>query len=220
MLKPTLNVIHEDDAIVAVFKPFGMPSQRTAKGEEGVFELLKAQGSYAFLDMLQRLDRVAGGLMVFAKTSAAAKHFQQLREKGKSTKTYYTVVEQKPEPTEALLEHYLLKYHNPIRMRALDEPRKNAKKAILQYEWQREIAGRNLLKITPKTGRMHQIRVQLAKIGCPIVGDKKYGKTPFLADGSIALLSAYWTFAHPDNGEVLKLETDSRGHEIFSGFGY
>ncbi|MCB0736015.1 MAG: RluA family pseudouridine synthase [Bacteroidetes bacterium] len=214
------NWLHyENNWCLIVNKPFGVLSQKDQKGEEGVFEMVKTYlGEDHFVDMIQRLDRTTGGLMLFAKTPEAAKHFHHLQSNGQLQKTYLAVTENQPETEKGTLTNYLKKLHNPTRMRAFDEKVAGCKKAVLDFEVLAAKDEKALLKINPKTGRMHQIRVQLAKIGCPIVGDKKYGKTQFLADQSIALFSKGIEFQHPKKKETMRFEAEIPEHEIFNLF--
>lgn len=177
--------------------------------------MLQAELRLSFLAMMQRLDRVAGGLMLFAKTHVAAQHLKVQFEQRQIRKTYLTVVEGVFENHEAQLLHYLKKMPGTTRVRAYDEKKKGSKEAVLSYKVINSEKGRSLLSIHPETGRMHQIRVQMAKVGHPIVGDKKYGKTKFLADKSIALFSKAIHFNHPEQGDM-KIEVEMPNHPVFN----
>lgn len=212
-----LSLAYQDSHVVVVNKPFGMLSQADKQGSPGVYEILQDQIGQPFLAMMQRLDRVAGGLMVFAKTSDAAKHLKLQFEKRQVQKTYLAVVEGVFDEPEARVTHYLKKMPRTTRVRAYDEKVKGSKEAILGFKVMKVEKGRSLLSIHPETGRMHQIRVQMAKVGHPIVGDKKYGKTKFLADKSIMLFSKSIRFNHPDKGNMT-IAVDMPDHEVFNEF--
>lgn len=200
-------IAYEDDSILVFDKPFGMLAQKDKANEDGAYELIKSylKGT-DFLAMMQRIDRVAGGLMLFAKTPVAAKKLQQLFENREVEKSYLAIVCQQPEPCEGVLEHYLKKTANSNSVRAFNKKIAYSKKAILHYKLLANGKSNCLLQVQPTTGRLHQIRVQLASIGCTVLGDKKYGKTSFLADKSIALLSHNLKFKHPKSGKQMNIE--------------
>ncbi|MCS6904381.1 MAG: RNA pseudouridine synthase, partial [Bacteroidia bacterium] len=155
-----------------------------------------------YLALLHRIDRPVSGVIMLAKTSKAAARLSKQFQEGKIKKEYIAVTERIPPSPSGRLIHYLKKIPGRNIMRAYLKEIPHSQEAILDYEVWKLIGKRALLKIIPHTGRQHQIRVQLASIGCPICGDVKYGKTNFLPDLSILLCCYRLTFEHP----ILKMD--------------
>lgn len=173
-----LKVLYEDNHLIAVFKPAGILVQGDETGDkclvdevkEYLKEKYKKPGN-VFLGLLHRLDRPVSGIVLFAKTSKGASRLsEQFRNHGVQ-KVYHALVEKAPKQKSGTLVHYLKKDEKQNYTTVFDEPTGDALKAELDYE----VVDKNILKIHLKTGRSHQIRAQLAHIGCPIVGDTKYG---------------------------------------------
>lgn len=188
-----------------------MPSQGDSSGDLNVFDWAKAyikekyqKPGEVYIGLVHRLDRPTGGILVLARTSKSAKRISKLFQEKKVQKTYYAVTEVIPAAPKGLLEHNLKKIPDRNIMRAYDKAVHGSKPSALEYRVLKTVGNRALLEVLPKTGRRHQIRVQLAAIGCSIVGDKKYGKTKFLPDLSIGLFAKKIRFAHPvkEKGEV------------------
>lgn len=201
-----LEILFEDNHLIAVNKPFGVLSQSDEQGSESLFDEVKEyiRTTYnklgnVYLALLHRIDRPVGGVIIFAKTSKAAARMSELFRERKIQKTYFAITEGVPEPLQGQLVHWLIKEKDKNVVKAKNKPQAHAQEAVLNYEVVKVWNGRALVKVEPLTGRPHQIRAQLAKIGCPIVGDIKYagGKTQALSDQSICLFSKQLTFIHP-----------------------
>lgn len=191
-------ILYKDIHLVIVNKPFTMLAQKDKKGEEGVNELLfEHLGKPNFWMMLQRIDRVAGGLMTMVVSKRVSQAMSKLQEERAIVKTYYAITEKAPKEPKGRLEQHIRRLPNSSNWKVSDDKRKNSKTAVLEYEQIAVEGDRCLLKVRPITGRTHQIRAQLTHIGCPIVGDKKYGKTSRLDDQSICLFSSSISFKHP-----------------------
>lgn len=201
------EILYNDMHLVIVNKPFGMLSQKDSNEENGVNELLYEHlGKPNFWVMLQRLDRVAGGILTCAKSKRAGAAMRDMQLAKTIEKTYFIITEREPLELKARIENFIKKVPKTTRWKVYDEERKGAKKAILEYEAIKTVNDRALIKVKPITGRTHQIRSQMANIGCPVVGDKKYGKTSWLDDKSICLFSQKITFNHPITQEQISVE--------------
>lgn len=202
-VKSELKIFYEDNHLIAVFKPAGVLVQGDKPvGERSeptlmdeVKEYLKAKykkPGNVFLGLVHRLDRPVSGIILFAKTSkGAARISKQIRER-ETKKIYHAVIEGRINPTSGTLKHFLKKdEENRI---AQISKEGEGDYAELDYETIKSGETRSLLKINLKTGRFHQIRIQLSTAGHPIVGDKKYSAKEALPDGAIALCATELTF--------------------------
>lgn len=211
--KPVFDIVYEDNHVILVIKPFNMPTQSDVSNDpdllSAVKDYLKAEHEKpgnVFLGMVHRLDRPVGGLVLFAKTSkAAARLSAQLRDR-EIGKEYMACVLGTPQNDSADLVHYLIKDKDKNKVKASKTPREGAKKAELRYETLRSGKGLSLLKVTPLTGRSHQIRAQLAAIGHPIAGDLKYGAKSPLPGKNILLYAVGITFTHPVKNEEMSFD--------------
>lgn len=218
-MKEEIEILHREKDFAIVVKPFLMLSQRDEKGEEGLYELLKKKWpDETSIELLQRLDRVAGGLICISLNAKFSTHFRKLQEKRAISKGYLTVVEGKPEIPSQRLEAFLAKVRGSNRRRVFENKRPNAKRVILDYEFLTEKDGKSLVRVHPITGRTHQIRVQLAGNGMGIAGDKKYAKTNWLADKSISLYSYSLAFEDLKGEKRLYKAPYPTFHELFSLF--
>ena len=198
-------VVYEDNHLIVISKPFGMPSQGDNTGDysavDWVTDYLREKyqkPGNIYVGLLHRLDRPAGGLLLMAKTSKAAARMSEMFQKRKIDKRYLVVTTAVPKPASADLQHYLAPVASKTNiMRAYDQAGQDRKLAKLNYEVLKQQNGQALVQIVLETGRKHQIRVQMAKIGCGILGDMKYCPTEFLSDKSIALFAWKIRFLHP-----------------------
>ena len=205
-------VLYEDNHIIAVNKTCREIVQGDKTGDTPLSEQLKvwlkekyAKPGQVFLGVTHRLDRPVSGVVLFAKTSKALSRLNEMFRVGEVKKTYWAIVKQCPPAEEGELVHWLVRNEKQNKSYAYDTERPNAKKAILHYR----VIGRSdryyLLEIDLKTGRHHQIRCQLAKMGCPIKGDLKYGFARSNPDGGISLHARSAALIHPVSKIPLKI---------------
>lgn len=206
-----MDIIYEDNHIVVVNKRCGEIVQGDKTGDVSLSEMLKEwlkekyqKPGNVFVGITHRLDRPVSGIVLFAKTSKALSRLNEMFRLGKIKKTYWAIVKNRPPKDEDELIHWIDRNERQNKSYAYENERPNTKKAILHY---RLIACSDhyyLLEIDLKTGRHHQIRSQLSKIGCPIKGDLKYGAERSNSDGGISLHARSITFIHPVSQEEIK----------------
>jgi 23S rRNA pseudouridine1911/1915/1917 synthase len=206
-----LIVLYEDNHCLAVSKPAPLLTQGVPPGIPTLEAMVKAylkekyqKTGNVYLGIPHRLDRPVSGVVVFARNTKAARRLAEQFQEKTVTKIYWAAVEGIVDPAEGMWENYLLKYPEEARSEAVPAETAGARRAVLQYRCLQTGPGCSLLEIHPETGRMHQIRVQAAKRGWPILGDVLYGsQIPFgpLAemprDRTIALHASSLTFLHP-----------------------
>lgn len=208
-----MQVVYEDNHIIVVSKRSGEIVQGDKTGDIPLSETVKQylkekyhKPGNVFLGVVHRLDRPVHGLVVFAKTSKALARLNDMFREGAVRKTYWAITKQTPQETEATLTHWLVRNEKQNKSYAYDHEVKNGKKAMLRYRVIGHSDNYTLLEVNLMTGRHHQIRCQLAKIGCPIKGDLKYGARRSNADGSISLLARHVAFVHPVSQEEISVE--------------
>ncbi len=207
-----LNVLYEDNHLLVIDKPAGVLVQGDKTGDKTIAEAVKnyLKAKYnkpgnVFLGTVHRLDRPVSGVLVFARTSKALSRLNLQFKKRTVKKIYWALTENQPPATAGILEHWLVKDRERNITRTFSRPGKDAKKAVLEYKLLKSSNGVFLLEIYPQTGRSHQIRVQLASIGCPILGDLKYGSSRPNSDGNICLHAREISFTHPVAHNELKI---------------
>lgn len=199
-----MEVVYEDNHIIIVNKSCSEIVQGDKTGDKPLSEKVKeylkdkyAKPGNVFCGVVHRLDRPVSGLVVFAKTSKALARLNNMFKDKEVKKTYWAIVADKPRNDEAVLEDYLVKNERQNKSYAHPNPVQGSKKAILDYR----VIGKSdryyLLEVHLHTGRHHQIRCQLANIGCPIRGDMKYGARRSNPDGGISLHARHIEFVHP-----------------------
>lgn len=206
-----MDIIYEENHMLVVNKPGGLLTQPSGTDQLSLEQLCKSylkdkyqKPGNVFLEAVHRLDKPVSGIVVFARTSKALSRLQaSIREK-KWQKKYLALVQHEPPQEEGVLEHYLL--HDDYISQVVDKTTPNSKEARLHYRRVRKENAFILLEITLETGRYHQIRAQLAAMGCPILGDEKYGSLIPHADNTIALHHFHLTFPHPISQEMLSLQ--------------
>ena len=171
-----------------------------------------------FIGVTHRLDRPVSGLVIFAKTSKALTRLNEMFRTSEVKKTYWAVVKNAPKEPEGELVHYLARNEKQNKSFAYDKEVPNSKKAILNYRLIGHSENYYLLEVDLKTGRHHQIRCQLAKMGCPIKGDLKYGAPRSNPDGSICLHARKVRFIHPVSKELIELEAPLPEGNLWKGF--
>ena len=207
-----MTVLYEDNHIIIVNKAPGEIVQGDKTGDkplsEEVKEYLKVKYNKpgnVFCGVTHRLDRPTSGIVVFAKTSKALSRLNAMFKNNEIDKTYWAVVKKLPEKTEATLTHYLIKNERTNKSTAYDVEKPNTKKSVLHYKVIGQSQNYNLLEVDLETGRHHQIRCQLSKIGSPIKGDLKYGAERSNPDGSISLHARKIAFIHPVSKEKIEV---------------
>ena len=207
-----LEVLYEDNHIIAVNKKASDIVQGDKTGDRPLPEYIKdyikkkyKKPGKVFLGVVHRLDRPVSGVMVFARTSKALSRLNEMFREKKVQKTYWAIVKNKPQNTKETLVHYLLKNQAKNKSQAFNREGNHALRSELSYKLIRSLDNYHLLEVSPKTGRHHQIRVQLAKIGCPIKGDIKYGFDRTNKDKSIHLHARKIDFIHPVKKEPISI---------------
>lgn len=207
-----MQVVYEDNHLIIVYKESGEIVQGDKTGDVPLSEVVKAyiktkyqKPGNVFLGVVHRLDRPVAGLVVFARTSKALSRLNEMFRKGEVKKTYWAIVQQRPREETGELEHWLMRNEQQNKSYAYAKERPDAKKAVLKYQVIGMSERYTLLQVGLLTGRHHQIRCQLAAIGCPIKGDLKYGAKRSNADGSISLLAREIAFVHPVSKATVKV---------------
>ena len=199
-----MEVIYEDNHIIAVNKTCREIVQGDKTGDTPLSDMLKAwlkekycKPGNVFVGVTHRLDRPVSGVVLFAKTSKALARMNETVKNRRIRKIYWAITENRPSPESGSLKHFLVRDGRTNRTKAYDRPVPDAKEARLDYRLLAESDRYRLLEIELLTGRHHQIRAQLSKIGCPIRGDLKYGAPRSNRDGSISLHARSIEFVHP-----------------------
>lgn len=220
-----MTVIYEDNHIIIVNKTSSEIVQGDKTGDTPLSEIVKQylkekynKPGNVFIGVVHRLDRPVSGIVLFAKTSKALPRLNEMFKNGEVKKTYWAIVKNCPAELEGELVHYLLRNEKQNKSYAYDKEVKDSKKAILDYKLIGRSQNYYLLEVNLQTGRHHQIRCQLAKIGCPIKGDLKYGSPRSNPDGSICLHSRRVSFIHPVSKELIELEAPVPEGNLWNGF--
>lgn len=202
--KLSLNVLFEDNHIIAVEKPAGILVHGDETGDRTLQDHVKTyikkkynKPGDVFLGVIHRLDRPVSGVTIFARTSKALTRMNALIKDREITKEYLALVSKRPLEIKGLLTHYIVKDTKKNFSHIYDKMKNGAKKALLRYEMVGQISGYVLMRINLETGRPHQIRVQMKRIGCHIIGDVKYGYEFGNVDKSICLHCSKMSFIHP-----------------------
>ena len=205
--------LYEDNHIIIVSKRSGEIVQGDKTGDEPLSETVKQyikekyhKPGNVFLGVVHRLDRPVWGLVVFAKTSKALTRLNKMFKDGQVHKTYWAITKNAPPAEEGVLTDWLVRNERQNKSYAHPQEVPNAKKAVLKYRVIAHSDRYHLIEVNLLTGRHHQIRCQLANMGCAIKGDLKYGAPRSNPDGSISLLARQITFVHPVSKENIVVE--------------
>ena len=226
-----MEVIYEDNHIIIVNKQSGEIVQGDKTGDRPLSDIVKdyikekyAKPGAVFLGVVHRLDRPVSGLVVFARTSKALTRLNKMFAEGEVHKTYWAIVKSSRSEEHGVrsewhtLEHWLVRNEKQNKSYAYDQERPHAKKAILKYRVIGHSDNYSLLEVHLMTGRHHQIRCQLAAMGCPIKGDLKYGAPRSNPDGSISLMSRRVEFIHPVSKETIIAEAPLPHDPLWQSF--
>jgi len=222
-----MRVVYEDNHIIIVYKESGEIVQGDKTGDTPLSETVKQyikekyqKPGAVFLGVVHRLDRPVSGLVVFARTSKALIRLNNMFRDGEVHKTYWAIVDSgkcKVKSEEfATAEHWLVRNEKQNKSYAYDHEVPRSKMAVLRYRLIGHSDRYSLVEVQLLTGRHHQIRCQLAAIGCPIKGDLKYGARRSNPDGSISLLSHRVEFVHPVSKETIVVESPLPADPLWS----
>jgi len=221
------EILYEDNHIIAINKRSSDLSQGDKSGDESLDTEVKKyiarkynKPGDVFLGVVHRLDRPVSGVILYARTSKALSRLNEMFRSTEVKKTYLAIVKERPPEDEGTITHYLKKNEKQNKTYVYDYEVKESKIASLSYR----VAGRSdryyLLQVELHSGRHHQIRAQLAKIGCPIKGDLKYGFSRSNDDGSISLLARKIEFIHPVKKENIVITAPFPAGDIWRTFNF
>lgn len=220
-----MTVLYEDNHLIIVNKTASEIVQGDKTGDTPLADMVKqylkekyAKPGNVFVGVTHRLDRPVSGLVVFAKTSKALARLNDMFRNSEVKKTYWAVVKNRPPHDEDELVHYLVRNEKQNKSYASDAERPGSKRAVLHYRLIGASQNYFLLEVDLKTGRHHQIRCQLAKIGCPIKGDLKYGFPRSNPDGSICLHARRIRFVHPVSKNPIDVVAPLPAGNLWNGF--
>jgi 23S rRNA pseudouridine1911/1915/1917 synthase len=220
-----VEILYEDNHLIAVYKKSSDLAQGDKSGDPSLdVEVRKYiakkynKPGDVYLGVVHRLDRPVSGVLLYARTSKALERLNEIFRTRQVKKIYYAIVKEQPPEAEATITHFLKKNETQNKSYVFDNEVKGSKEASLTYR----IKGRSeryyLLEIELHSGRHHQIRAQLAKIGCPVKGDLKYGFPRSNEDGSISLFAGKIEFTHPVKKEPVVITAHFPEGDIWSLF--
>ena len=224
MFKPS-DILYEDNHLIIVNKRCGdlvQPDRETDDAlENDIKAMIKVRDHKpgdVFLGVVHRIDRPVSGAVLFAKTSKALTRLNEMIRNGEIHKYYWAITEATPNPEDGELTHYIVRDGRTNRSRAYDKPKPDGKKATLRYHLLGCSARYSLVEVELLTGRHHQIRCQLSKIGCSIRGDLKYGAKRSNPDGGISLHSRRVEFMHPVRKEPISVTAPTPKDNLWDFF--
>ncbi len=220
-----MEILFEDNHIIAVNKKISDIVQGDKTGDEPLSEKVKSyikkkydKPGAVYLGVTHRLDRPVSGALLFARTSKALTRLNEMFLQKEIKKTYWAIVKEKPEKEADTINHYLVRDQKKNKSFAYNKEMKNSKLASLSYKIVASSDNYYLLEVDLHTGRHHQIRSQLAKIGCPIKGDLKYGFPRSNPDGGISLHSRRIEFIHPVKKEKISVVANPPDDSLWKYF--
>lgn len=206
------QILYEDNHLLIINKNVGQLVQGDKTGDESLLDTIKNyikirdhKAGNVFLGLVHRIDRPTSGLVIYAKTSKALSRLTQMVKNREIKKTYWAVVPKEIVPQSQRLVHYLKKNEKNNKAIIFTKPTDGAKESILTYQIIKMLDNYQLLEVDLETGRHHQIRAQLSKIGIPIKGDLKYGSPRSNANGGISLHARKLEFIHPVTKESISI---------------
>ncbi len=221
------DIIYEDNHLLVVNKPGGILSQGDTTGDFSILDMYKSylktkynNPGNVFLGLVHRLDRPVSGVLVLAKTGKALSRLTDQFRKQATEKYYYALVKNLPPQPKQMLEHYLLKNRKQNKSYVTNSSAKGAKQALLEYEIWGSSDNYYMLKIRLLTGRHHQIRCQLAHIGCPVKGDLKYGFPRSNPEGGISLHAGKIIITHPVKKNKMEFVCSLPNEKVWNLFRY
>ena len=207
------QIIYEDNHLMVINKKAGQLVQGDKTGDESLLESIKnfikirdEKPGNVFLGLVHRIDRPTSGLVIYAKTSKALSRLTVMVKNREVKKTYWAIVAKEMIAQQQRLVHYLQKNEKNNKAIVYIKPTAGAKEAILTYTVIKSLENYQLVEVDLETGRHHQIRAQLSKIGIPIKGDLKYGAARSNPDGGISLHARRLEFQHPVTKELIIIE--------------
>ncbi len=219
------EILYEDNHIIAVYKRSSDLSQSDKTGDAPIENEIKkyiaqkyGKPGEVFLGIVHRLDRPVSGIMLFARTSKALSRLNEMFKTRQVKKIYLAIVKERPPEDEATITHYIKKNEAQNKSYVYDTEVKGSKEASLTYRLKGRSEKYYLLEVELHSGRHHQIRAQLAKIGCPVKGDLKYGFPRSNEDGGISLFARKLEFVHPVKKEVVTITAHFHEGDIWSVF--
>jgi 23S rRNA pseudouridine1911/1915/1917 synthase len=220
-----MNVLYEDNHIIIINKAAGEIVQGDKTGDKSLCDKMKAylKEKYAkpgnvFVGLPHRLDRPVSGIVVLAKTSKALERLNNMFRDGNVKKIYWAITKERPAVSEGELSGWILRNEKMNKSFCYDKEVQGSKHALLYYRHIAESQNYNLIEVELKTGRHHQIRCQLAHMGCPIKGDLKYGARRSNPDGSISLHARYIEFIHPVSKESIQITAPLPADRLWQSF--
>lgn len=220
-----MTVLYEDNHLIIVNKASSEIVQGDKTGDKPMSEMVKEylkekynKPGNVFCGVTHRLDRPTSGVVVFAKTSKALPRLNLMFRDNEVGKVYWAIVQNRPAKDSDTLTHYLVKDERKNKSSAFDTERPNTKKAVMNYTMIAQSDNYFLLEVQLETGRHHQIRVQLAKIGCPVKGDLKYGSKRSNRDGSISLHARGISFIHPVSQNKIEITAPVPDDNLWKAF--
>jgi len=206
------EVLYEDNHLIAVYKRSSDLAQGDKSGDDSldnqvkkyIAEKYKKPGD-VYLGVIHRLDRPVSGVLLYARTSKALERLNEMFRTRKVRKIYWAVVKERPPEDEATITHFVKKNERQNKSYTYETEVKGSKEASMSYKIRARSDRFYLLEIELHSGRHHQIRAQLAAIGCPVKGDLKYGFPRSNDDGSISLLARKLEFIHPVKKEEISI---------------
>ena len=212
-----LDVLYHDNQMLAANKPSGLLTQPSGTDKDNLedrsktwIKEIKNKPGNVFLHAVHRLDQVVSGVVLFACTDKALSRLNADMRAHRFTKIYHAIVSGTPSQSKGSLRHFLT--HDDYRAEIAHEGDPDARECLLDYQVLKQFDGKTLLEIQLHTGRYHQIRAQLSAIGCPILGDEKYGSKIRLSGGAIALHHARLTVMHPVSKAEIVIEAPHPDH--------